>query len=189
MNSQVSLEWRWTHRRITQRIESLVRTFDDIELAIFSAQPNGCVLATFVASFLDQARDFFQLSRANDNINKGRLFENQLLIFLSHAAHHTDDLVRMFFLFVLESTKGAVRFVFRLFANAAGVEQNRIGIRNAAGELISLTAQVSHNHFTVEHIHLATNSIDVQSVHGLGYGGHLANRGIGFESENFGPLM
>ena len=119
-----------------------------------------------------RAGNFLQLSGTNHDVHVGSPLENQLLILLRHASHHANDFFGMVLLFRAESSQCTVRFVFSLFADRAGVEQDRIGIADVIGKLVSLAAEAGNHHFTVQHVHLAADRFDVQFV-GLGFGvGH-----------------
>ena len=68
-----------------------------------------------------------QLPRPDDQIDIRRPLEHEPLIFLRHAAEHADDLVRMVLLGVLQPAEGAVDLVLGMLADAARVEQDRVG--------------------------------------------------------------
>ena len=92
------------------------------------------------------------------------------LVFLSHAAHDTNDFVGVGLLFLFEPSQSAVGLVFCLLPNAAGVEQDGVGLARGVGQFVTALTQAGDNHFTVQHVHLAADGFDVQTVgcfHGI----------------------
>ena len=100
------------------------------------------------------------------------LFEDQLLIFLSHAAHDADDQVLAVSLLKFDASELAVNLVFGVFTDAARVEQNRVGSLDVVGKFELLLAQSRDNQLAVQHVHLAANGLDVELfvVRRLGHG-------------------
>ena len=72
-----------------------------------------------------------QLPGADDQVDVRRPLEDQLLIFLGHAAEDADDLVGLLALGVLQPAQRAVDLVLGMLADAAGVEQDRVGVARA----------------------------------------------------------
>ena len=114
------------------------------------------------ANLGDQLRHLVQLAWTYDQIDVRGPPENQSLIFLSHAAQHADDLVRMMLLGVLEPAQGAVDLVFGMLPDTAGIEQDRIGVARVVGQLVAVFAQAGHDKLAVEHVHLAADGFDVE---------------------------
>ena len=71
----------------------------------------------------------------------------------------------LFVLGVLQPAEGAVDFVLGMFADAAGVEQDRVGVVRAGGELVASVAQAGDDELAIEHVHLAADGFDVE-LHG-----------------------
>ena len=94
----------------------------------------------------------------------GGFLKDQFLILLSHAADDPDDLLRAIAFTVFQTPQCAVDFVFCVFANAAGVEQNGICVFGVVCQQVAFATQCSDNQFAVQHIHLAANGFDVQST-------------------------
>ena len=122
------------------------------------------MLSTFGAGFRNQRGNLLQLSWPRNNVDVGSSLKDDLLIFLSHAPHHADDLVRIVFLFGSQSPQRAVRFVFGLLSNTAGVEKNRIGVLDTIRQFIAFAAQAGDDHLAVQHVHLTANGFDVKFV-------------------------
>ena len=55
-----------------------------------------------------------------------------------------------------------VSLVLGLLADAAGVEQDHVGLVEVGGQLVALPAQAGHDHLAVEHVHLAADGFDKQ---------------------------
>src|SRR5437773_7641519 len=49
-----------------------------------------------------------------------------------------------------------------MFADAASIEENHVGIGDVGGERISLPAQTPHYQLAIEHIHLAADGFNVK---------------------------
>ena len=73
-----------------------------------------------------------QLAGADDQVDVRGALEDEPLIFLGHAAEDADDFAGMLALGVLEPAQGAVDLVFGVLADAAGVEQDRVGVVRAS---------------------------------------------------------
>ncbi len=114
------------------------------------------------AALGDQAGDFGQLPGADDQVDVGSPLEDQLLVLLGHAAHYADHLLRPAFFAVPQTAQLAVDLVLRVLADAAGVEEDRVGFMDVAGELVTLPPQGGHNQLAVELVHLAADRLDVK---------------------------
>jgi hypothetical protein len=104
-----------------------------------------------------------QLTRADDQIDVRRTFENPLLVLLSHTAQDADDLFGMFVFQTAESSQRAVDFVLGVLPDTARVEQNRVGLLWFVRKLVASLAQVGDDQLAVQHVHLAANRFDVQA--------------------------
>ena len=87
-----------------------------------------CVRARLGANLAHQRRHLVQLAGPDDQVDVRRPLENEPLILLGHAAEDADDFARMLALGVLEPAQRAVDLVFRVLADAARVEQDRVGV-------------------------------------------------------------
>ncbi len=112
---------------------------------------------------LEQLGHLRELARADDQVDVRRALEDQLLVLLGHAAQHADDLVRVLLLDVLQPAQGAVDLVLGMLADAAGVEEDRVGAAGAVDQLVARLAQTGHHQLAVEHVHLAADGFDVQT--------------------------
>ena len=177
LDAQIRLKRSRAHRRVTQRIERLVAPFDLIERAVAAAQ-SDCHLA-FRSGLdpLDQFRNLLQLAGAYDQVHVRSTFEDQLLIFLSHAPDHADDFFRMLCLEFLQMAERAVRLLFGVFPDAACIEQQRVGLLRVRRQLVAVLTQTRHDHLAVEDVHLAADGFDVQTFgHGSFGEGESAGR-------------
>lgn len=86
--------------------------------------------------------------------------KDQFLVLLGHTAHDADDLVRTNLFAVLEDAEPTVNLVFRVFANATGVEENCVGFGLVGSEFVSLFAQRCHHELAIEHVHLTADRLD-----------------------------
>ena len=117
LDSQKRLERRGAHCRIAEWVKRFVASFDVVDFSVGSSQADGCVLATLRTNLFQQVGDLLKLSRPDNDIDIRRPIKNQLLIFLSHAAHDADDLLGIVFLFFAKTTQRTVGFVFGLFTD------------------------------------------------------------------------
>ena len=84
-----------------------------------------------------------QLPRADHQVDVRGPLEDQLLVFLGHAAQHADDLVGMALFDVLQPAQGAVDLVFGVLADAAGVEQDRVGLLRRVDQLVAFVRRLA----------------------------------------------
>src|SRR4051812_43678783 len=164
-DADVCLVGRWPHGRITHGVEAFVAPFDLVASAIFSAEAYFhplCANGAFGAQLADERGNLVELAGAHDQVDVRSPFENEALVFLSHAAEDANDFARMFAFGVLETTQCAVDLVFGVLADAAGVEQDRVGVVRAGGELVTVFAQASDDELAVEFVHLAADGFDVE---------------------------
>ena len=71
----------------------------------------------------------------------------------------------MLLLGVLQPAQGAIDFVLGVLADAARVEQDRVGFGRRGDEFVALLAQTGHDQLAVEHVHLAADGFDIQTWH------------------------
>jgi hypothetical protein len=102
--------------------------FNFFAAATFSIEAHFQARAAAGGDFFQQPRHLMQLARTNDQVDVRRPLEDQLLIFLRHTTQHADDFMWRFSLGVFQAPQGTVDFVFGMLADAAGVEQNRVGL-------------------------------------------------------------
>ena len=82
---------------------------------------------------------------------------------------------------VLQPAQGAVDFVFGMLADAAGVEQNRVGLGWRIDQFVTVFAERRDNELAIEHVHLAADGFDVET---LGHGGDGRESGVGSQEAN-----
>ena len=102
------------------------------------------------------------MSCSDDDIDVRGFLKDEVLVFLGHAPDDADDFGGAVAFAVFESPEGTVDFVFGVFANAAGIEDDGISIFGAVGELVAVAAQCGDYQFAVQHVHLAADGFDVE---------------------------
>jgi hypothetical protein len=102
------------------------------------------------------------LSGADDEVDVRGFLKDQVLIFLGHAADDADDFGGAIAFAEFEASEGAVDFVFGVFTDAAGIEDDCVGLFGVVGELVAVAAQGGDYQFAVQHIHLAADGFDVE---------------------------
>lgn len=95
------------------------------------------------------------------------LLENVRPIALGHAADDADDEVGLGGFAVAELAEAGPDFLFGVFADGAGVVKDDIGQIAVIGRLIAVSAKLPQNQLTVEHVHLAAEGFEVESLGGL----------------------
>ncbi len=162
LDPQVGLEGRRPHGRIAERIEGLVAAADLLRRSLPAVQADGQLAASTRAGALDQFRRLLQLPRTDDQIDVRRTIEDQPLVLLGHAAQDADDLFGMTLLVAPELAQGAVDLVLGVLPHAAGIEQDRVGLLDGIDQLVAVLPEAGHDHFAVQHIHLAADGLDVE---------------------------
>ena len=99
---------------------------------------------------------------ADNEVNKGDPGENPVLILLGHAAHHADNLAGVFELQLFQMVEIVVSLFLGVFSHGTGVEQDRICQCRILGDGIPFFSKGRDNHLAIEHIHLATNRLDIE---------------------------
>ena len=56
----------------------------------------------------------------------------------------------------------AVDLVLGVLADAARVEQDRVGLMDVASQLVAIPAQRGHDQLAIEHVHLAADRLDIE---------------------------
>ena len=163
----IGLIGRRPHLRIAVGIVAFEAAFDFVAAAGLAIEAYFQPLPAAGGDFFQQPRHLVQLTGADDQIDVRRPLEDQLLILLCHAAQHADDLMRVAIFGVLQPSQGAVDFVFGMLPHAAGVEQDRVGLGGRVDQFVALLAQRRHHQLAIEHVHLAADGFDVQT---LGHG-------------------
>lgn len=93
-----------------------------------------------MAGLADECGDFGELPGTDDDIDVWGFLKDEVLIFLGHAADDADDFGGAVAFAVFKSPESAVDFVFGVFADAAGVEDDGIGIFGIVCELVAVAA-------------------------------------------------
>ena len=69
---------------------------------------------------------------------------------------------------VLQPAQGAVDLVLGVLADAARVEQDRVGPADAVDQLVAGLEQAGRDQLAVEHVHLAADGFDVEATRHAG---------------------
>ncbi len=117
-----------------------------------------------------------QLSRPHHKVDKRRSLENQLLVFLCHAAQDPDHLFGMVRLGMLQASQRTVDLVLGMLPDAARFEQDDIRVPQIWRESISSTPKTADDQFAVQNVHLTAHGLDVD------LSGWRARRRAHFES-------
>ena len=70
---------------------------------------------------------------------------------------------------LLQPAQGAVDLVLGVLADAARVQQDRVGLAGAIDQLVARLKQLGGDQLAVEHVHLAADGLDVEAS---GHGTH-----------------
>jgi transposase-like protein len=103
--------------------------------------------------------------RADDEVDVGRGFEEGFAARLRHAAEVAEHEVRAFFAELAEHAHFADRFLLRHVADAAGVEQDDIGVRFVGDHAVAAFGEHFRNLFGIALVHLAAVGLDVNAGH------------------------
>ena len=127
------LERRGPHRRVARadrsfRSSARPRARDASLRSRLTCQSAGWPVAL---DLLDQLRQPGELAGAADDVDVRGAVEDQLLVFLRHAAQHADDRFRVSALVRTQAAQGAVDLVLGVLADAARVEEDRVGLARA----------------------------------------------------------
>ena len=113
----------------------------------------------------DQIDETIDLPRADDDVDVRRSAENRRLVFLRHTPHHADQRAGLLRFPMLQSSERAVNFLLGVFANAAGVEEQKRGVLARLGSLPTGGNQLRRREFRVERVHLTTDRFNVKLFH------------------------
>jgi hypothetical protein len=132
-------------------------------IALASVQTHLHTLTSTGGCLLHESHNSAQLARADYQVHVRRTSEDCPLVFLRHAAQYADDCVRVVLLHVLQPTQGTVDFVLSMLADTARIEEDRVGFSGVVNEFISSPHQLGSDQLAVEHVHLATDRLDVEA--------------------------
>ena len=102
---------------------------------------------------------------SHDQIDMGRIFEEGVATGLSHAAEVAQNEVGFFAAELAKKSHLADRLLLRHIANAAGVEQDHVGIGFHFGQTISTFGEHGRNLLRVSLVHLATIGLNIKAGH------------------------
>ena len=125
-------------------------------------QTQGQLRHARLAHGVDQLRQLGKLAGATHDVHMRGAAQDQLLIFLGHAAEDAEDRVGMAALVMAKPAEGGVDFVLGVLADAAGVEEDHVGVGGFVRQLVALAAQGADHQFAVEHVHLAADRFDIE---------------------------
>ncbi len=158
----IGLERRRPHGWIAQGIVAFKAPLNFQSRGLLAVQAEGELRPSSFLDLRDQLGQAGKLARAANDIDMRRPPADQLLVLLRHAAQHAHNLARMPLLVSAQPAQRAINLVLGMLTDAAGVEQNDIGLGGLMDQLIALPAQTSHDQLAVEHVHLAADGFDVE---------------------------
>ena len=91
-----------------------------------------------------------------------RALKNDVLVLLRHASHNGDDRARLLRLPMLQPAKGAVNFLFGVFAHATGVKENQIGVLTRCKALPTCGNQSRRRKLRIQDVHLTPDRFNVK---------------------------
>ncbi len=68
--------------------------------------------------------------------------KNLPLVLLGHASQHADNRLRALFFEFFQPAQGTVNLVFGVLPHAARIEQDRVGLAGAIGQLVARRKQL-----------------------------------------------
>ena len=101
----------------------------------------------------------------------GRALADDLLVLLGHAAENADHLLGIFLLMPDEAAESGIDLLLGMFADAARVEQNDVGVDRLVDQFVALPAQTADDELAIEHVHLAADGFDVEFLGHMRFGG------------------
>src|SRR5262249_21937110 len=170
-DADVGLEGRRPHRRVAHRVVALEAALDLVARRLLAVEAQGELGRPAPAHLVDQLRQPGELARAADDVHVRGPAADQLLVLLGHAAEYAEHLLGVPALVGAEPAEGAVDLVLGVLADAAGVEEDHVGLGGLVRQLIPLAAQRADDQLAVEHVHLAADRLDVQFLRHVFYRG------------------
>src|SRR5262249_40858505 len=161
-DADVGLKAVGPQRRVAERVVALEAAFDLRARGLFPIQTEGELRLTALFHRGDEFRQLSELSGTANDVHVRRSVEDVLLIFLRHAAEDADDLVGVALLVSAEPAESAVDFLLGVLADAAGVEEDDVGLSRLVGQDVALPAQRTDDQLAVEDVHLTADSFDVE---------------------------
>ncbi len=150
--------------RIAQRVEALVAAVDRLATALLAAEAHLHLLPVAAAATLRiSSGTWCNCPGPTTRSTYGARSKTVRWSFCAMQPITPMTLFGCRLLGVLQPAQRAVDLVFGMLANAARVEQNRVGVRRVGGQFVALLAKRGHHQLAVEHVHLATDGFDVES--------------------------
>ena len=160
LQADESLEGRRPHRGIAKRVVTLEGLEDGFLRALIAVEAEGADAFALGAGLADEFGNPRQLSGTANEIDVGRPLEDEVFVFLGHAADDADHEPGAVFFRVFEPPESGVDLFLGVGPDAAGVEKDRVGVVPIRRKFITVLAQPPHDELGVEHVHLAADGFD-----------------------------
>ena len=107
----------------------------------------------------------FDTIRPQNQVKEGHSPQHLLPFLLGEAARHPQNEVGVGLLERLQTPCQRVNFLFRLFPDRAGIDENQVSILHLPGTQVAGMEQKKLHPVRIRHIHLATVSIQIDLFH------------------------
>ncbi len=102
---------------------------------------------------------------ADDEVEVGQAVEQVGAAVLGHTAHHADDEVGLSPFAGGDMAGFTDGFLLGLFAHAAGIQEDDVGVGLALDDAVPLSAEHGGDGFRISFVHLAAVGLDEYPVH------------------------
>jgi len=174
LGADEGLEWRGPHRRIPVGIVALKGAGDHLAGGPLAIETHLQPRPAPGEHLRHERRHLMQLPWPDHEIDPGGPLADEFLVFLGHAAEHAHHEVGLLLLLKPDAAEGRVDLVFGMLPHGAGVVEDGVGLARPAGHLPTLPAERRHHELAIEHVHLAANRFDPES---LGHASHCSPPG------------
>src|SRR3989442_9659174 len=135
---------------------------------------------------LDERPEPLQVAGAHDQVHVRRAAEDRLPRLLSHATHNPDDQLGPLVLQAPQLARPPENLAFRLFADAAGIEKDHVGLALVPRRLVPQPAEDAGHLLGVVLVHLASPGLDEVASHAV-LSAHRVTRATGLRRRRRGP--
>ncbi len=110
-----------------------------------------------------------QLARPHDQVHVACPVKDLPLVLLRHAAQDADDRLGPPLFERPQAAQGTIHLVFGVLADAARIQQDRVGLPRTIDQLVAGLQQVGRHQLAIQYVHLAAERLDVEAFGHLGY--------------------
>ena len=126
------------------------------------AEPGGVIAEQLTrAQILDEIRKAIEFARTTEQVDLRVAAEHVLAISFRHASNDAEHHIFTRAFALCDQTEAAVRLVFGLFPNAAGVVEDNVRGSPVLHEAIAERDKCAAHKFAVEFVHLASERLEV----------------------------